>query len=169
MEREKQRFFMICVTLVLVMLGGCESTKTDLLEPPERNATTVQFGKDLFALVTQKMHELCVIKLRENLQSCVETDIKFGFMEAGGSEDTWELLIQAAKYTEFENGSRYGDKLKADKILDVDVVEYIRSTLKNADNPKKLAFSAGFISVFENRDRALAHLDTIWIWALPSD
>ena len=169
MERKKQSFFVVCFILVLPVLGGCESTKPSLPPIPERNVAAIKCGNDLVPLVTNKMYELCVVKLRESLQIYTEDDIKFGFIEAGGSQDTWKLLIQAAKHDEFENGARYGERLKAEKILDVDVVEYISSTLKNTDNPRKLSFSAGFISVFENKDRALAHLDTIWIWALPGD
>ena len=168
MTRTHKPLFLAGVMLGLALLWGCKTTETTPKEP-ERNSESVELGKELFIFAGQGKLELGVIRLRKGLQRLNETDCEFGFIEAGGSQDNWKIYVETARNSEFETGMRYGEKLSDNKILDVDVVEYLKSTLKNADRARKLAFSAGFVSVFPDYQRGLDHLHTMWIWAMPSD
>lgn len=172
MKKAHQRLLLLCCCACTVLLCGCVSPPPP---PPPPDQSSVALGKELFGLAGQQKPLQAVIRLRESLKQVNRVnqvnldDCNFGFREAGGQKADWLLLLEAAKSPEFQNGARYGEKLKAKTILNVDIVEYIRNTLINADKARKLAFSAGFVSVFDKPSRARDHLDTIWIWALPSE
>ena len=130
---------------------------------------SVAVGKQLAALVAEQRHEEAVIELKAVLPRATLEDCRSGFFDAGGSEKDWSLLLDSAKSPDFETGANYGQKLRAGSILDADVVEYMKGTLKNAAASSKLGFSAGFMSVFDDHSAARYHLDTLWIWAMPSE
>lgn len=157
--------------LAILLFGGCQPKAPLPPEPTElpHDVRAVELGKKLFAFIKHHQHEWAVIGLRESLEEVNLEDCKSSFLEEGSTEADWQLLLEASKNPEFENGLRYAEKLKAEKILDVDIVEYMKSTLRNAGDASKLGFSAGFISNFAERNRALNHLHTLWIWAMPSE
>ena len=157
--------FLIFASFMLLLVSGCQKA------PPGPSATevssSVQLGKRLFALLKEKKHEEAVIALRHSLKGLYKKQCMDSFLKEGGIKEEWNLLFQAAQSSEFDAGKNYGNKLQAKELQDADVVEYIKGALRNAPDFKKLAFSAGFISTFQNKQIGLDHLDTLWIWAMP--
>ena len=150
----------------LLWVCGCGSSQQGDAAPM-RNQKAVELGQQVGALVADGKHEIAVIQLREGLAGFNEADCGAGFVASGGSADEWTLVLEAARDKEFETGAQYGKRLQAESVLDADVVEYVKSTLRNAPRSRQLAFASGFVSVFEEMGRALHHFHTLWMWAMP--
>ena len=159
--------YMVLLALyMLIVVTGCQKTQQIDQTIQMQVSHSVELGKKLSALVKDKRHEEAVIELRNSLNGLYEKECEKSFTEAGVTKKDWNLLLNAAKSSEFEAGKNYGTKLRANRLQDADVVEYIKGTLRNAPDFKKLAFSAGFVSVFKDHKRGRDHLDTLWIWAM---
>lgn len=127
-------------------------------------------GKTIAGMIADKQPEEAVIMMKNFSETCNMDDCKSGFLAAGGEEKVWDLLIAACNSPEFDTGADYGNKLQKEKLLDADIVEYMKNSLKNAPGANKLAFSAGFISVFkDDRSTARHHMDSLWLWTMPGE
>ena len=153
----------LCVSSLL-LLTSCQST-------PSKPIYDSSIGEEIYKACVSTKPEFCVIKIRSELEKNKDANeaIKSGFLSAGGDEKHWELYSQAAVNLEFDAGMKNASRLQAGTILDVDIVEYINGSLKNSSNVKKLAFSSGFISGFNDPEGALHHFYTLWVWAMPNE
>ena len=166
MKQSKKILLVTIIVVSLICFQGCVSKEASTSSSP--------FGMEIYRFCVENRAEFCVIKVKQILEQHGADDpsIKQGFIEAGGVEENWVRYSQAARDVEFDSGVTYAEKLKVEKIMDADIVEYVKATLKNASKTKKLAFSAGFVSAFEGREqrkRALDHFYTLWLWAMPSE